>query len=83
MLGKDDVRKKVIEVFWELGIIIDESEENFMLHEYIADSLEFIALLTEIECAFSIEIPDEALFFDNENTLLKLINIIEEQLTKK
>ncbi len=75
-----EVRKTLISIFEELGIIIEE-EEDFDIQEYIVDSLVYMSLIVNMEQRFGIEIPDDFLLISKMNSfnaycesLLALIN---------
>lgn len=60
-MSYEDVREKMLMALDEVGIIIDSTQEDFDLQEYIIDSLSFIAFIVSLEQRFGIEIPDEML----------------------
>lgn len=75
-----EVRKTLISIFEELGIIIEE-EEDFDIQEYIVDSLVYMSFIVNMEQRFGIEIPDDFLLISKMNSfnayceiLLTLIN---------
>jgi len=67
----------MIECFNNLGIIIDESIDNFEIGEFISDSLAYVSFIIELENLFSIEIPDEYLSGDALKTYADVVNMIE------
>ena len=77
-----DVKKRLLQCFLNIGVVIDDTEEDIDLKEYIADSIQFITAIVEIERTFSIEFPDELLLFsvfDSFNGLIKIVeSIIDE-----
>lgn len=62
-----EVRKTLLSIFEELGIIIEE-EEDFDIQDYIIDSLVYMSLIVSIEQRFAIEIPDEFLLLSRMNS---------------
>jgi acyl carrier protein len=72
----DDINKKVRQCFENLGIIIDNNEDNFVLSDYITDSRMFISLLVELEQMLNINIPDDFLVQDRLVTYQDLCNMI-------
>ena len=72
-----DIRDKVLECFLNIGVVIDSTEDDIDLKEYIVDSMQFIIAIVEIERIFSIEFPDELLLYETFDSLNGLINIIE------
>lgn len=77
-----DVKKRLLQCFLNIGVVIDDTEDDIDLKEYIADSIQFITAIVEIERTFSIEFPDELLLFsvfDSFNGLIKIVeSIIDE-----
>jgi acyl carrier protein len=61
--------------FENLGIIID-SDENFLIADYVADSVAYITLLTELEVQFGIEIPDDYLVQGRLETYQDMYNMV-------
>lgn len=58
-----DVRKLILDFFEENGVYMGEVNENddIDLHEYIADSMQYVYFIVELEKKLGIELPDEAL----------------------
>ena len=74
-----DVKEKLLQCFLNIGVVIDDTEDDVDLKEYITDSVQFIAAIVEIERIFSIEFPDELLsfsVFDSFNGLVKIVESI-------
>lgn len=65
-----DVREKLLTALDEIGIIIDNAEEEFDLQEYITDSIAFITFIVNIEKQLGIEIPDELLRIDKMHSFV-------------
>lgn len=75
------IREKLIGCLLNIGIVVDETEEDIDLKEYIVDSLQFISTVIEIERVFLIEFPDELLtysVFDSLNGLANIIQTLQE-----
>jgi acyl carrier protein len=71
----ENIHEKIKACFGNLGIIID-SDENFLIADYVADSVTYITLLTELEAQFDIEIPDEYLVQGRLMTYQDLYNMV-------
>lgn len=69
-----EVKKKVIEIFHNLGIQFEEGIEE--LDYYIEDSIMFISFIVEVEQEFAIEISDEYLEIGRLNTVEDVVNMI-------
>lgn len=73
-------KEKLLECFANIGVVIDNKEDDIDLKEYIFDSVQFITAIIEIERVFSIEFPDEMLLYSVFDSLNGLINIIDSLL---
>ena len=70
------MEEKIKKCFESLGIILGE-EENFLLEDYITDSVTFISLIVEIESSFGIEIPDEFLIQNSLRSFSDVCNMVD------
>lgn len=70
--------KEIIKCMHNLGIIVDDENDNFMLENYIEDSIAYISFIVELEQTFNIEIPDEYLVAGAMTTLADVCNMISE-----
>ena len=75
-----DVKEKLLQCFLNIGVVIDDTEDDVDLKEYITDSVQFIAAIVEIERIFSIEFPDELLLFSVFDSFIGLVKIVESIL---
>jgi acyl carrier protein len=73
----EDAKEKIKQCFENLGILI-ESDENFLIADYIASSIVYISLLVELENMFSLEIPDEYLVQGRLVTYQDLCNMMTD-----
>ena len=78
-----EVREKMFIALDEIGIIIDNKQEDFDLQEYITDSVTFITFIVNIEKQLEIEIPDDLLLITKMRsftayceTMLSVVNNI-------
>lgn len=74
-----DIKAEILQCFLNIGVVIDDAEEDVDLKDYIVDSIQFITAIVEIERVFSIEFPDELLLysvFDSFNGLKKVVESI-------
>ena len=78
------IKEKILGCLENLGIFADAGE-NFLLNEYINDSMTYMMFLVGLEAAFSIDIPDEylSLVISPEQTLEGLCNALETLLETK
>ena len=70
------MREKIIECMNNIGIFINENEEECFLSDVIQDSITFITLIVELENTFSIEIPDYYLNYESMPTLDDLVIVV-------
>ncbi len=77
-----NVRKLILNFFEENGVYIGEVAENddIDLHEYIADSMQYVYFIVELEKKLGLELPDEVLLYDNLTSLNGFSNFIEKIL---
>jgi acyl carrier protein len=73
----EDMNEKIKQCFENLGIIID-SDENFLITDYVAASIVYISLLVELENMFGVEIPDEYLVQGRLVTYQDLCNMMTD-----
>lgn len=76
---RENIRDQVIGCFEALGIIVD-GNSNFELKEYVEDSLAFVLLISELESAFDIEIPDDFLIQDHLTTFDDVVSMVSQLL---
>ena len=60
-MNYNDVREKLLAALDEIGIIVDNTQEEFDLQEYITDSITFITFIVNIEKQLDIDVPDDML----------------------
>ncbi|MHC1748511.1 MAG: phosphopantetheine-binding protein [Cellulosilyticaceae bacterium] len=78
MVEKKMIKNEIIKCFNNLGIIVEDENENFYIKDYIEDSLAFISFIIEIEQKFNIEISDEYLLADAMSTIDDVINMVKK-----
>ena len=74
-------KQKLLECLLNIGVIIDETDKDVDLREYIIDSIQFITAIVEIEQCFSIHFPDELLLYNTFESLNGLVYIIDSMLS--
>jgi acyl carrier protein len=73
----NDMNEKIKKCFENLGMNID-IRDNFLLEDFIADSITYISLLVELEEMFTINIPDDYLVQGRLVTYQDLYNMIAD-----
>ena len=78
-----EIQEKLLSILEDNGIYIDRKQigDDIGLREYIADSLQFISFIVEIENSLNIEFPDEILLFDKIASLNGFSNAIKSILS--
>ena len=71
-------KEKILSVFEEMGLNMENSDDSLLLQEYIVDSIQFISLIISLEEKFGFIFPDEFLTYDSISTLGTLCQIVEE-----
>ncbi len=72
------VQERVLKTLDEVGIFVDNTEEDNDLTNYIEDSIQFMSFVVKLEEEFEIEFPNELLIFDNFKTLDSIENMIQQ-----
>ncbi|MDR1398923.1 MAG: acyl carrier protein [Treponema sp.] len=76
-----EIREKVIGCLESLGIFADKGED-FLINDYVQDSMTYMMFLVGLEQAFGVAIPDEHLssIIGPEQTLEGICTMIESLL---
>lgn len=81
-MEKGEIEGKVKQCFENLGILIQDGE-NFLLADYIVESLTYMSFLVELEQMFEMDIPDEYLMEGRLETWQDVCNMVETLLNQK
>ena len=77
----DEIKEKVVTVLIDLGVMIENLEEDIDLREYIQESIQFISFIVQIEQVFDIELDDSMLLMDSISSLNGFVtNLVENYL---
>jgi acyl carrier protein len=68
----------VINCLKDIGVFIDDFDNDIDLREYLTDSLLFITAIVEFEKSLNIEIPDEMLIYDKVSSLNSFVAMLDE-----
>lgn len=74
----ENIRKVIIESFEELGIYIDETEEDIDINEYGIDSILYISFIVSLEEKMKMVFPDELLLFENFSSINGFAGLVKE-----
>jgi len=74
----DKIRKAILKLLENNGIVIELDEGDLDLRNYSIDSIMFISFIVDLENEFSIAIPDEYLTIELLQSIDGLTNFIIE-----
>ena len=69
---------KLMKILWEINPDIDFETENALIDGGLLDSFDIVTLVAEIDDAFGIEIPAEALIPENFNSAKAIFALIQQ-----
>ena len=69
---------KLMKILWEINPDIDFETENVLIDGGMLDSFDIVTLVAEIDDAFGIEIPAEALIPENFNSAKAIFALIQQ-----
>lgn len=70
--------ENILECFNNIGVLIDSDMDNFLIKDYIEDSLTYVAMIVEFEQKFDFEIPDSYLNNNSLKTYLDIKNMVND-----
>lgn len=78
-----NINEEVKHLIEEINPYVELKEGMDLLEEGVLDSLEIFAFVTQIEDAFEIEVPDEAITKEHFGTVESIVLFIQELIEKK
>ena len=69
--------EKLLDILWEINPDIDFKTEDALIDGGMLDSFDIVTLVAEIDDAFGIEIPAEALIPENFNSAKAIFALIQ------
>ena len=69
---------KLMKILWEINPDIDFETEDVLIDGGMLDSFDIVTLVAEIDDAFGIEIPAEALIPENFNSAKAIFALIQQ-----
>lgn len=82
-MNEAEIKKVVIDELENLGVIIDDSENDVDLLSMNIDSITFISFIVVLEERFKIQFPDEYLTMEVMNSLNGFSNLLCTFLSSK
>lgn len=79
-MDRNDIKTKLEEIANNFELIINDDEEDFLMSNNV-DSITFVDLVINIEQEFSILVSEKYMIKEKMNSISKIIEIIEEELT--
>ena len=68
---------KLIKILWEINPDIDFETEDALIDGGILDSFDIVTLVAEIDDAYDVQIPAEALLPENFNSAKAIFSLIQ------
>ena len=82
-VNKAALRRIVLNCFEQAGIVLEPSQEDYDLTEYIESSAQFISSLVTIEDVLDIEIPDAFLAVENIRSFHSFCELLYDLIHEK
>ena len=86
-MEKSEIKVKILEIlgilFQNTGIDTDVLEYVDLIDDLGMDSVNFIALIIQLESEFDIQIPDDMLLLENFKCVDDIVSVIENEISKK
>lgn len=79
-MNESEIKLIIIEEFENLGIVIDQDQEDTDLSSMEIDSITFVSFIVALEERFGIQFPDEFLTMETMNSLNGFANLIDKLL---
>lgn len=79
-MNESEIKLIIIEEFENLGIVIDQDQEDIDLSSMEIDSITFVSFIVALEERFGIQFPDEFLTMETMNSLNGFANLIDKLL---
>ena len=71
----EEIRAEVIQMFSDVGVVIDDNTNADVVADDF-DSLQFIALICDLEEKYGISITEEELILDNYENLNQFVDLV-------
>ena len=73
----EEVFEKVKEMLEEMNPYVEITADTNLLEEGVLDSMAIFAFVTDLEDAFEIEVPDDAIMKSNFATMEMIVSLVE------
>lgn len=81
-MNYQEIKSNIIVALNNIGIYVDEGEDDIDLTDYITDSMTYIYFIIEIEDSFNVMLPEGMMLFDKLKSLNAFAYSIQEVLQK-
>ena len=78
----EEIRAEVIQMFSDVGVVIDDNTNADVVADDF-DSLQFIALICDIEEKYGISITEEELILDNYENLNQFVDLVVRKICEQ
>ena len=78
----EEIRAEVIQMFSDVGVVIDDNTNADVVADDF-DSLQFIALICDLEEKYGISIAEEELILDNYENLNQFVDLVVRKICEQ
>ena len=78
----EEIRAEVIQMFSDVGVVIDDNTNADVVADDF-DSLQFIALICDLEEKYGISITEEELILDNYENLIQFVDLVVRKICEQ
>ena len=78
----EEIRAEVIQMFSDVGVVIDDNTNADVVADDF-DSLQFIALICDLEEKYGISITEEELILDNYENLNQFVDLVVRKICEQ
>ena len=78
----EEIRAEVIHMFSDVGVVIDDNTNADVVADDF-DSLQFIALICDLEEKYGISITEEELILDNYENLNQFVDLVVRKICEQ
>ena len=74
-----EIKAEVIQMFYDVGVVIDDDANADVVADEF-DSLQFIALICDLEEKYGISISEEELILDHYDNLNQFVDLVVQKI---
>lgn len=80
MLGRENVKKQVLEMLGSIGVDLEESNDESINVEL--DSLQFISLICDLEEKYGIRFEEDELIMEKYESMNAFIDVVVDKIAE-